>query len=382
MSEQTRDFGKIRRLVVKVGSRVLVGDGMGVMDRRVFADLVQSIATVRANGIEVVLVSSGAVALGRRRLLGHQIGQGTSLAKLQAYAALGQSALMQLYEHEFSMYNLLVGQVLLTQGDIDDRRRFINARHTLRLLASDIGAVPIVNENDTVANDELRLGDNDRLAGLVATLFEADLLLILSDVQGVFTSNPDVDPAARRLVQVDSADPLLDGLVWKSPTGPGRGGMATKLEAARMVSKIGTSTIVAPGREPSIIDRILSGEPLGTMIVPPESSIGARRLWLLHGVQPAGRLTVDDGAARALKERGKSLLPSGVSAVEGTFGQGAAVEIVTSNGEVIGRGLVCYGSQDLVRIAGKQSAEIVQILGYKHMDAVVHRDDLALSENR
>jgi glutamate 5-kinase len=365
-----------KRIVVKIGSRVLVGDGRSVIDREVFPGLVHGIAqAAKEPERRVVLVSSGAVALGRRRLRGR--GEGSSLARLQALAALGQSALMQLYEHEFAFHDLLVGQVLLTQADVDDRTRFINARHTLRMLSEELGAVPIINENDTVANEEIRLGDNDRLAALVASLIDAELLLILSDVAGVYTADPTKDPTATVIPEIAADDERLSQLVWRSPVGPGRGGMATKIEAARVAAKVGVATVIAPGREPGIIRRVLAGERVGTLLQP-SVSIGARRLWLMHGVAAAGRLHIDEGATRALRQEGRSLLPRGIKAVEGRFEEGAAVDIVGADGTVLARGLAAYGSAEITRIAGRHSAEIPEILGFKRLDAVVHRDDLVL----
>lgn len=366
-----------KRVVVKVGTRVLLGDGHPVVDRGVFVRLVQSIADeVQHRGRRLVLVSSGAVGLGRRRL--PEARQTRSLAYLQALAALGQSALMQLYEHEFAFHDLLVGQVLLTQADIDDRRRFINARHTLRLLAEELGAVPIVNENDTVANEELRLGDNDRLAALVSNLFEADLLVILSDVAGLMTADPAEDSAARRIPEVSADDPALEELVWRSPVGPGRGGMASKIAAARMAASAGVPTVIAPGREPDVVSRVLAGEDLGTLFTPASDAIGSRRHWLRHAVTASGRLLVDAGAVRALVVHKKSLLPSGVTGVEGQFGVGSAVDIAGPDGEVVARGLASYAAADVERIAGRNSSDIFGVLGYKTTDEVVHRDDMVL----
>jgi glutamate 5-kinase len=368
---------RARRVVVKVGTRVLLGDGHPVVDRGVFVRLVQSIANeVRHAGRRLVLVSSGAVGLGRRRLPSAR--QTRSLAYLQALAALGQSALMQLYEHEFAFHDLLVGQVLLTQADIDDRRRFINARHTLRLLAEELGAVPIVNENDTVANEELRLGDNDRLAALVANLFESDLLIILSDVEGLLSADPRTHPDAQRLPQVRADDPALDALVWRSPTGPGRGGMTTKILAARMAASAGVPTVIAPGRLPDVVSRVLQGDDVGTLFTPATEAIGSRRHWLRHGITTAGRIRVDEGAVKALVERKRSLLPSGVTGVQGEFGVGAAVDIVGPDDVVIARGLTSYRAGDIERIAGRSSTDIFGILGFKTTDEVVHRDDLVV----
>lgn len=368
---------RAKRIVVKIGSRVLIGDEGGSIDRAVFASLVQSMASaIHGSDRKLLIVSSGAVALGRRR--SHTPLRNTSLRYLQALAALGQSTLMQQYEYEFGFYDILVGQVLLTQADIDDRRRFINARHTLKLLAEDLGAVPIVNENDAVANEELRLGDNDRLAALVAVLFEADLLIVLSDVAGLMTADPGLDPTAELIPEVEAGDCELDGLVWRSKTGPGRGGMATKLEAARIAAKAGIATVVAAGREPRIVNRILAGEPLGTLFLPATDALSARRFWILHGVSQMGRIVIDDGAVKAIVKGRKSLLPSGVRGVEGTFLEGDAVLIVDSAGNPLAQGLASYASTDVARIAGHQSSEIETILGYRHLDSVVHRDDLVV----
>ncbi|MBN1947367.1 MAG: glutamate 5-kinase [Bradymonadales bacterium] len=368
-----------KRIVIKVGTYVLTGDGRYVVDRSVFAHLVQSIAQqILEENRRVVLVSSGAIGLGRQRL--GKRGDIKDLSHLQALAALGQSALMQLYEHEFAFYDLLVGQILLTRDDIDDRRRFINARHTIRLLSEELNAVPIVNENDTVANDEIRLSDNDWLAALVASICEADLLCILSDVAGIMTSNPREDPNASLLVEVHAEDHSLDERVGGHGSRGGRGGMMSKLNAARMAAKTGIPTVIGPGREPNVIHRILSGEPVGTLVIPPEGSIGARRLWLRHGVKPAGTLVIDTGAVEAIIQRGTSLLARGILKVEGKFSEGAAVDIVDPDHRLIARGLSSYASSDLKRIAGHKSSEIEEILGFRSINAAVHRDDLVLAE--
>ena len=377
MTKDRQICADAKRVVIKIGSRVLVGDGTSVIDRSVFVPLLKNIAEEAiGGGRKIVLVSSGSVALGRGRLKDSR--KYSSLPRLQALAALGQSALMQLYEHEFAFYNLLVGQILLTQADIDDRRRFINARHTLRFLSEEMNAIPIVNENDTVANDEIRLGDNDRLAALVSLLFDADLLVVLSDVDGLFPCNPKDDPAAKILSKVDADDPAIDGMIWRSNTGPGRGGMKSKVDAARMAARAGIPTVVAKGSEPSNLTRVLAGEDVGTLFLPGSAAISARRMWLLHGIHPAGTLVIDAGAAKAITERGKSLLPSGVLEVTGKFSEGDAIDIAAPDGTVIARGLASYASSDMSRIAGRQSSEIVDILGFKHLDSVVHRDDLAL----
>jgi len=377
MSGKRELCASARRVVIKVGTRVLLGNGRSMVDRATFVPLVQAIAReINEANRHIVLVSSGAVGLGRRRI--DETRDTGALRYLQACAALGQSALMQLYEHEFAYHDVLVGQVLLTQADIDDRKRFINARHTIRLLAEELHAIPIVNENDTVANEELRLGDNDRLAALVASLFDADLLLLLSDVDGLYTADPSKDPSAVVLPEVETEDPSLDALIWESPRGPGRGGMSSKLVAARMAAKAGIPSVIAPGRQVDAVARVFDGEPVGTLFVPPATSISARRLWILHGVTSLGRIVVDAGAARALTKHGKSLLPSGITAVEGQFNVGAAVDIVDPSGATIARGLASYNAADTARIVGHNTSEIAAILGYKTTDEVIHRDDLVL----
>jgi glutamate 5-kinase len=370
-----------QRAVIKIGSNVLVGEGQETFDQPVFSQLVKSVANLmNHNQKKILMVSSGAIALGRRHL-GKKTAQQeyTSLPQLQALAALGQSALMQKYESEFGKYSLSVGQVLLTQSDIDDRHRFINARHTLKVLSQEMGAVPIVNENDTVAYDEIRLGDNDRLAALVSCLVATDLLIILSDIEGIYKSNPEIDPKAELLSQARTDDPGLDKLVWKKKSGPGSGGMGTKIEAARIAASAGIPTIIAPGRTPNCLDRIFQGEPIGTLLMPPGSTLDARRLWLKHGVTISGRLWLDTGAVKALLNGGKSLLPSGITQVEGDFTAGAAVDICDPDGIIIAKGLTSYSATEIIRIQGCQTAQITALLGYKTLDEVVHRDDMVIT---
>lgn len=375
--------------VVKIGSAVLMREDGGI-DRGAFCRLIESLAAVVAAGHRLVLVTSGAVAAGRLRMsFNKRPTGGRSIPTLQALAALGQSRLMHLYEAEFSHYGVAVAQVLLTRDDFDDRRRYINARHALGALHG-FNAVPIINENDSVGTDEIRFGDNDQLAAMVAAMVAADRLVLLSDIDGLYTANPKVDPDATRLPEVMAMDPSLDAMVGGTldPTGGfGTGGMRTKLTAARIAARTGIETIIAPGKQPRVLERLLTGDnQVGTLLTPSPQvdRLAARKAWIGLGVRPKGRVWCDDGAARAVCERGTSLLPKGVTRVEGEFRDGEAVELVQNNGEPDGeafaRGLALYSADAMRRIAGHHSDQIEGILGYHILDAVIHRDDLVLND--
>ncbi|MCB9506904.1 MAG: glutamate 5-kinase [Myxococcales bacterium] len=370
-----------KTVVVKVGSNVLVGSGSSVIDRPTFCHLVESIANVTAAASrKVVLVTSGAVAVGRRRVFGESGPQRAdeSLARKQALAAIGQPELMHLYAEEFGFYGRRVAQILLTRDDVSDRQRFLSARSTLRDLASLPSVVPIVNENDTVANDEIRFGDNDSLASLVVSVVGADALIILSDVAAVYTADPTRSADARALDAVYGDDAALQAIA--GPTGTtsyGSGGMLSKVRAARAACSFGVPTVIAPGRAPGVLGRILSGEPVGTLVVPRDARLSSRKAWIGFGAQPEGVVLIDEGAAAALRRGGRSLLPGGVTGVVGDFARGASVEL-RSDGVTVARGLVAYDAEDLQRIAGRASADIVAVLGYHHGDAIVHVDDLVL----
>lgn len=357
-------LGSARRVVVKIGSRLLAESPASRP-----ASLADQVVELRRRGVEVVLVSSGAIALGIRRL--RLAGRPTEMPGLQAAAAVGQSRLMQHWEHAFSVHDVAIGQVLLTHDDLGDRRRFLSARLTLRALL-DHGVVPIINENDTVATDEIKFGDNDQLAALVCNLVSADALVILTDVEGVRDATGVRMPIVRDIES--EAVPVAGG----STSGVGSGGMASKVGSARIVTRTGVPAIVAPGREPDVVVRVLAGADLGTLFVPPRAVLSSRKHWIAYGAKPAGRLVVDDGAVRALVHNGRSLLPAGIVAVEGEFDLGDTVSVVTAAGAELARGLVAYPSDDLRKISGLQSAGIEARLGYKSIDEAIHRDDLVI----
>jgi glutamate 5-kinase len=354
-----------RRVVVKVGSRLLAE---GPASRP--AVIADQLVALRRRGVEVIVVSSGAIALGVRRL--GLSARPTELPILQAAAAAGQSRLMQLWEHAFGVHEIAIGQVLLTHDDLGDRRRFLSARLTLRALL-DHGCVPIINENDTVATEEIKFGDNDQLAALVCNLASADLLVILTDVEGVRGADGVRMPI---VVDIDrEAAPVAGG---SSGDGVGSGGMASKVSSARIVTRTGVPAVVAPGRQPEILTQILAGDDVGTLFVPGGEVLSSRKHWIAYGAKPAGRLTVDDGAARALRSAGKSLLPAGIVAVDGAFELGDTVSVLGPDGRELARGLAAYPADDLRKIQGLQSSAIEATLGYKSLDEAIHRDDLVM----
>jgi glutamate 5-kinase len=316
-----------------------------------------------------VIVSSGAIALGLPRL-GLSV-RPTDMPELQAAAAVGQSRLMQMWEHAFSAHEVEIGQVLVTHDDLGDRRRFLSARLTLRALL-DHGVVPIINENDTVATEEIKFGDNDQLAALVCNLVSADVLVILTDVEGVR------DGTGVRMPIVRDIDREAAPVAGKSTSGVGSGGMASKVGSARIVTRTGVPAVVAPGREPDVLGKVLAGADVGTLFLPAGSQLSSRKHWIAYGSKPAGTIAIDDGAARALKDGGKSLLPAGIVSVEGDFELGDTVSIVTRSGDELARGLAAYPANDLRKIQGLHSGGIEARLGYKSIDEAIHRDDLVI----
>jgi glutamate 5-kinase len=352
-----------RRVVVKIGSRLLAESPAGRP-----AAIADQIIELRQRNIEVIVVSSGAIALGVRRL--RLPGRPHDLPGLQAAAAVGQSRLMQHWEHAFAVHDVAIGQVLLTHDDMGDRRRFLSARLTLRSLL-DHGVVPIINENDTVATEEIKFGDNDQLAALVVNLVSADALIILTDVEGVRNA------AGVRIPIVHDIDREAAPSATGSTSGVGSGGMASKVGSARIVTRTGVPAIVAPGRDPGVLLRVLAGADIGTLFVPGTGILSARKHWIAFGARPAGRLIIDDGAARALRDHGRSLLPAGLVSVEGEFELGDTVSIL-AGGVELARGLAAYPAADLRKISGLQSAAIEARLGYKSIDEAIHRDDLVI----
>jgi glutamate 5-kinase len=362
------------RWVVKLGSSLLTGAGGG-LDVAAVADWVRQVAEMRNRGAEVILVSSGAVAAGMGRLGWRE--RPASIHQQQAAAAVGQTSLVESYEQRFNAYGALSAQVLLTHDDLADRTRYLNARNTLRALL-ELGVVPIVNENDTVVTEEIRFGDNDTLAALVANLVVADGLAIFTDSAGVFESDPRTDPHAGLIGEADAGDPLLRTVAGGAGSAVGTGGMFTKVRAAERAARSGTATLIASGHEPDALLRLGRGEALGTFLRPAADPLAARKQWLANQLQVRGRLHVDAGAARVLREEGRSLLPVGVTAVEGDFRRGEVVACVDPDGAEIGRGLVSYSAEEVRRIAGAPSEAIAERLGYRDTAELIHRDDLVL----
>nr|VFJ45084.1 MAG: glutamate 5-kinase [Candidatus Kentron sp. DK]VFJ52670.1 MAG: glutamate 5-kinase [Candidatus Kentron sp. DK] len=361
------------RWVIKIGSALLTNDGRG-LDQEAIHVWAEQMVALRHGGIEPVLVSSGAVAEGMCRL--GWVRRPEEIHKLQAAAAVGQMGLVHAYEACFRNHGIHTAQVLLTHDDFSDRERYLNARGTLRTLLK-VGAIPIVNENDTVATEEIRLGDNDTLAGLVANLVEAERLIILTDREGLFTSDPTRDPDAT-LVRVARAGDI--GLETMAGEGGalGRGGMRTKLDAAALAARSGTHTVIASGRTRNVLTRLAAGEEIGSLLQPAQPPIAARKRWLAGPPVVRGKLILDKGAIHALRDAGKSLLGVGISAVEGDFARGEVVACVDGNGTEIARGLVNYDAKETHRLVGQPSDHISRILGYANEPEIIHRDNLVL----
>jgi glutamate 5-kinase len=366
---------RARRIVVKLGSSILTRDGI-LRPRRV-ADLARQVAALCADGREIVVVSSGAIALGSRKLGWSHPGR--SIPEKQAAAAVGQIELSELYRRHFAKHGRHVAQILLTRTGLQQHERFLNARHTLQTLLR-LGVVPVVNENDTVATEEIRFGDNDNLSATVANLVGAELLVIATDVDGLYASPPQPDRAQPPLLDVvEEITPEIARAAGGSASAFGRGGMTTKLEAARAAALCGAATVLCNGHARDALLRVARGECVGTLFLT-RSRLASRKHWLAFTTQTRGRIVLDDGAVRALVERGKSLLPAGIRAVQGEFGIGDPVGCVDAQGKEIARGLVAYASDAIARIAGLATPKIPQVLGYSNGDEVIHRDDLVLLE--
>ena len=368
------NFKNVKRIVIKIGSSLLTKGGKG-LDKIAIADWVKQMAMLRKEGVDVVLVSSGSVAEGVWRL-GLRT-RPSALHELQAAAAVGQMGLVRVFDDSFQQYDLQAAQVLLTHDDLSNRQRYLNARSTLLTLL-DFGVVPVINENDTVATEESRFGDNDTLAAVVANLVEADLLIILTDQQGLFTTDPSVDSDAMLISQISVDDDRLESMAGDSRSGLGRGGMSTKVRAARLAARSGAATIVAAGATVNVINEILNGENLGTHFLPDIEPLLARKRWLAGQLQVKGQLVLDNGAVEMLKNNGKSLLAVGVKWATGQFERGELVSCLNLDGLEIARGLINYGSEDTQKIAGKSSLEFEKLLGYADDLELIHRDNLVL----
>ena len=362
------------RLVAKVGSSLVTNEGKG-LDRAAVADWAAQIAALRRQGKQVVLVSSGAIAEGMARLSWAK--RPFAMHKLQAAAAVGQMGLCQAYEAAFAEHGLRTAQILLTHEDLADRHRYLNARSTLFALLR-LGVVPIVNENDTVVTDEISLGDNDTLGALVTNLIEADALIILTDQRGLYDSDPRKNPAAHFVAHAQAGDPVLEAMAGGAGSGIGTGGMLTKILAAKRAARSGADTVIASGREHHVLTRLAKGECVGTELRAELSVWSARKQWMADHLRLRGRVSLDDGAVRALMQEGKSLLPIGVISVEGEFERGDVVACIDQYGRECARGLINYSSSDTRRILRQPSAQITRILGSMSDTELMHRDNLVL----
>ena len=364
----------VKRIVIKIGSRVLT-DSDGALDTAVIGRICDEIAFLRKRGLEVVVVSSGAIAAGRSEL--GLIGKPRTIPHKQAAAAVGQTRLMNVYEKSLAANNLKVAQVLLTSEDLGSRQRFLNARATLDALLG-FGIIPIINENDTVVVDEIKFGDNDNLSALVTNVAEAHLLLILTDIEGFYSADPITHPDATLIPLVKGITREVERAAGGSGSTVGTGGMATKVAAAKKAGKNGVATIMVSGKLNGIIIDALQGKEVGTLFLPPGTGINRRKHWIAYTLKPSGKIIVDEGARNALLKKGKSLLPSGVVRVEGKFERGACIRLCGLDGVEFARGLSDYSSGESTRLVGCKSAEIERILGYHYGDVVVHRDNLVI----
>jgi glutamate 5-kinase len=363
-----------QRIVVKLGTSVLTA-GKPHLDMPQMVELVRQCARLYQEGKDIILCTSGAIAVGRSRLGFPELP--ATVANKQMLAAVGQSRLMLTWERLFDIYSIHVGQMLLTRADVEHRRRYLNARDLLHALL-ERRIVPIINENDAVATEEIKVGDNDNLSALVATLGEADLLLLLTDQPGLFTADPRSNPEAELIPEVREIDEQLLQAAGGSVSGLGVGGMTTKLQAAYVARRAGADVVIAAGHAPNVITRIAAGESVGTFFPALENRAENRKRWILAGSRPSGTLTIDAGAARALVGHGRSLLPAGISQVAGTFQRGDAVSIIDETGKSLARGIARYAAADLRKIAGHHSDEIPNLLGYGYGPVAVHRNDLIL----
>lgn len=365
---------KVNRVVLKLGSYVLTTTSWK-LDRKVFTDIVQSISEVKKSGLEFVLVSSGAIAAGMGKL-GHSE-RPRIVAQEQATAAIGQISLMGLYDRLFGKFGIHVAQMLLTHGDLRDRKRFLNARHTLNS-ALEFGAVPIINENDTTVVEELRFGDNDYLSSLVTNLVQADLLIILTDIDGFYDRDPRRFKDANLIPLIENIDKNIEQLALGTKSKIGRGGMATKIKAAKTAAHFGVPTIIANGKTHGNLSRIFFGKEVGTLILPEQNKLTSRKHWIAFTLKPQGSIRVDDGARTAVVEKARSLLPTGIINVTGAFDPGEAVSCCDKEGLEFARGLTAYGSRDINKIKGLKTSQVKEALGHGSHTEVINRDDMVI----
>jgi glutamate 5-kinase len=361
-------------IVVKIGSSLLTNNGAG-LDRTAIAGWVAQISELKSLGKDVLLVSSGAIAEGLQRLGWKR--RPHAVHELQAAAAVGQMGLVQVYESCFREHGLATAQVLLTHEDLAERKRYLNARSTLRTLL-ELKVIPVINENDTVATEEIKFGDNDTLGSLVTNLVEADVMIILTDQSGLYTADPRKDPSATLVRSAQAGDPSLEKMAGGAGSHIGSGGMLTKIIAAKRAARSGAHTVIVSGREPNVLLRLAQGETIGTTLLAETPTLAARKQWLADHLQVRGKISLDAGAVKALLQEGKSLLPIGATALSGEFERGAVVACIDANGKEIARGLINYSADETRKILRKPSSEIESILGYVDELELIHRDNLVL----
>ncbi len=364
----------VKKIVIKIGSAVLTDNG--VLHRPTIIRLADDIAFLRKKGYQTVIVSSGAIASGVGKL--GLMRKPETIPQKQAVAAIGQGSLMYAYEEAFNTHQLLVAQILLTREDLTNRQRYLNAHNTLITLL-EWGIIPIINENDTVAVDEIKFGDNDNLSALITHLVESDLLIVLTDTEGLYDRDPRENPQARLIPVVEQIDSHIVEYTSKYSGQWGLGGMRSKIMAARKVTAGGIAVIVASGRKEGVLQEIIKGKPLGTLFLPQKPTLSRKKHWIAFTLKPKGDIIVDEGARKAVLDKGKSLLPSGVLEVQGRFGIGACVQLLDQKARVIGKGLVNYSSSDIIKIRGLKTSEIEKRLEFKHSDEVIHRDNMVIS---
>jgi glutamate 5-kinase len=372
-----KHFDSAKRIVVKVGSGVLTaGHGLNIQAIQTISG---QIGMLSEKGIEFVLVSSGAIASGLKKV--GLLKRPGDIPGRQAAAAIGQAGLILEYEKAFQKHDKKVAQILLTRDDLKNRKRYLNARNTLNKLLS-WNVLPIINENDTVATEEIKIGDNDNLSAMIAILMDADILINLTDIDGLYTKDPRTYKDAKLISFVDTIDKDIQRMASGIPGALGTGGMLSKIKAAVKVTSAGIPMVIARGEKPDILLKLFAGETLGTYFVPGKSRLSSRKCWIAFSLTPKGKIEIDDGAAEALLKKGKSLLPIGITAVEGSFDIGACVEFIKKDGIKLGIGLVNYSSSDILKIKGLQSSQIKAKLGYKPYDDVIHRDNLAITPEK
>lgn len=367
-------ISQVKRVVIKIGSSVLTNENGKILEG-VFDEIAKEIFKIKSKGIESIVVSSGAIAAGMKKL-GLKEKPKDVLMK-QAVAACGQSTLMWYYEKAFSVFGERVAQILLTHDGLSVRKRFLNARKTLFTLL-EIGVIPIVNENDTVAVEEIVLGDNDKLAALVTNLIEADLLILLSDIDGLYNKDPRNHRDAELISVIDKIDEGIEEIAGETLGRTTTGGMKTKIEASKIAAAFGIPTIIANGKRPNTLSEIFSGKGTGTLLLPAKEKLKSRKHWIAFTLKPSGEIIIDDGAKRAIISLGKSLLPSGIKEILGDFETGELVRCLDEGGIEVARGLASYSSDEIKKIAGAKTTDIEKILGYKYSDEVIHRNDLVV----